>query len=484
LLEDLISANLESLFPGERILDAYVFRVLRDADIEIRQLEAADLITTVEQSLKLRRFGDPVLLEAEERTPPTVLKFLMKMLNLDESDVLLTPGMLSLEDLAGLADLDKPTLRFPPHFPHASEQLSSAHSLFSIARRRDILVHHPYDSFRSVEAWVASATTDPNVVGIKQTMYRMGAESPIVESLLEAAGEGKQVAAMVELKARFDESNNLTWARELERAGVHVTFGFPDMKTHCKLCLVVRRDKGHLRTYAHIGTGNYNPATARIYTDLGLFTSDPAITQDIAELFNYLTGFSKQRVYRKLLVAPLNLREKIVERIRREILLHRQQGGGHLIFKANALVDPEVIEVLYDANDAGVQTDLLVRGVCCLRPGVPGLSENIRVMSVVGRFLEHSRVYYFHNGGKPEALIGSADLMRRNLDRRIEVLVPVEDPRLVRRLRDMLAVYLSDNIKAWVLREDGEYERRPNEGARFNAQEWLMANPPSREQYG
>jgi len=289
---------------------------------------------------------------------------------------------------------------------------------------------------------------------------------------------------MVELKARFDESNNLTWARELERAGVHVTFGFPDMKTHCKLCLIVRRDKGGLRTYAHIGTGNYNPATARIYTDLGLFTSDPEITQDIAELFNYLTGFSKQREYRKLLVAPLSLREKIVERIRRETTIHQEKGGGHLIFKANALVDPEVIEALYEASTAGVKTDLIVRGVCCLRPGVPGLSENIRVVSLVGRFLEHSRCYYFHNGGKPEALIGSADMMRRNLDRRIEVLAPVEDPKLIRRLRETLDIYLRDTVKTWVLGSDGAYERRTPTDPPFNAQEWFMAHPPSRDVYG
>ena len=484
LLEDLIAANLESLFPGERILNSYVFRVLRDADIEIRQLEAADLITTVEQSLKLRRFGDPVLLEVEEGMPQTVRAFLMRMLHLEESDVLSTPGMLGFEELTGLAALDKPALKFPPHLPHASEQLVNSASLFALTRSKDVLVHHPYDSFRSVESWVASALTDPAVVGIKLTMYRMGSESPIVESLLEAAGDGKQVAAMVELKARFDESNNLTWARELERAGVHVTFGFPDMKTHCKLCLIVRRDKGGLRTYAHIGTGNYNPATARIYTDLGLFTSDPEITQDIAELFNYLTGFSKQREYRKLLVAPLSLREKIVERIRRETTIHQEKGGGHLIFKANALVDPEVIEALYEASTAGVKTDLIVRGVCCLRPGVPGLSENIRVASLVGRFLEHSRCYYFHNGGKPEALIGSADMMRRNLDRRIEVLAPVEDHKLIRRLRETLDIYLRDTVKTWVLGSDGAYERRTPTDPPFNAQEWFMAHPPSRDVYG
>lgn len=482
LLEDLIAANLDALFPGVKIVGSYRFRVVRDADIEIRELDAADLITTIEQTIKLRRFGDPVLLETEATMPPNIRSFLMKMLKLEETDALITEGILGFEVFWEIAAIDKPNLRFSPHHPYLQDSLGNSEGLFEQTRRAPFLVHQPYDSFRSVEAFVASAATDPNVVGIKQTLYRVGSESPIVESLLAAAGADKQVAAMVELKARFDESNNLVWARELEQAGVHVTYGFPDMKTHCKLCLVVRREGDALRSYAHIGTGNYNPATARLYTDLGLFTSDPAITQDISELFNYLTGFSRQREYRKLLVAPLNLREGILDRIRREIGLHKKYGGGgHIIFKLNALVDPEVIEALYDASEAGVQVDLIVRGVCCLRPGVTGMSDNIRVTSVVGRFLEHSRVYYFHHGQHPEALIGSADMMRRNLDRRIEVLVPITEPKLVEALRETLDVYLLDNVKAWILNPDGSYSRPKKKGPRVNAQETLIANPLSRK---
>ncbi|MCC7229614.1 MAG: polyphosphate kinase 1, partial [Fimbriimonadaceae bacterium] len=325
--------------------------------------------------------------------------------------------------------------------------------------------------------------TDSHVIGIKQTLYRVGTESPIVESLLDAAENGKQVAAMVELKARFDESNNLVWARTLEQAGVHVTYGFAEMKTHCKLCLIVRRDSQGIHSYAHVGTGNYNPATARLYTDLGLFTSDPAITQDISELFNYLTGFSKQTKYRKLLVAPINLREGIISRILREIDIHKKVGNGRIIFKLNALVDPEVVDALYDASRAGVKVDLIVRGICCLRPGVAGMSENIRVTSIIGRFLEHSRIYYYGNKGQPDVLIGSADLMRRNLDRRIEVLCPVEQPDLVAHIRDhILANCLRDNAKSWNLDSKGEYaktKRKVSEPA-FDSQAFFMSEPSSR----
>ncbi len=486
LLEDIIAANLDMLFPGVSIHGAHMFRVLRDADIEIRELEAADLITSIEQTLKLRRFGDPVLLECSASMPESCRRLLMSMLALEDSDVFVTPGMLGLEVLWEIAAVDLPNLRFAPFAPHLSDQLTPAESLFDTLNGTDVLVQQPYDSFRTVEQFIASAAKDPHVIGVKQTLYRVGAESPVVESLLAAAEAGKQVAVMVELKARFDESNNIVWARTLERAGVHVTYGFADMKTHCKLCLVVRRDRDGLRSYAHIGTGNYNPVTARQYTDLGLFTCDHDITQDISELFNYLTGFSRQTEYRKLLVAPLNLREGILERIRREIALHRKEGKGMLIFKLNALVDPEVIEALYDASEAGVKVDLICRGVCCLRPGVPGMSENIRVFSIVGRFLEHSRVYYFQHGKHPEALIGSADLMRRNLDRRIEVLTPVEDSKLVTLLREnVLDVYLRDTEKAWELGPEGCYvQRKPKAGVEpFNAQEYLMAHPITRAQF-
>jgi polyphosphate kinase len=373
-----------------------------------------------------------------------------------------------------------PALRWPPHKPYVAEALSRSEDLFQTLRTGDVLVHQPFDSFASVETMVSAAAADPAVVGIKQTLYRVGDHSPIVESLLEAAEAGKQVAVMVELKARFDESKNLTWARALERAGAHVTYGFTELKVHAKLCLVVRREPGGLRTYAHIATGNYNPLTARLYTDLGLFTADPEVTQDLLELFNFLTGVSRQRSYRKLLVAPLNLRAELVRRLRRERDHVRAGRPARVVFKLNALTDPEIIDALYDVAGAGVRVDLNVRGICCLRPGVPGLSENIRVTSVVGRFLEHSRIFYFENGGEPEALIGSADLMGRNLDRRIETLVPITRPAIVRHLYDgILRPYLDDSTNAWEMQPDGTYRRRapaPN-ATPFSAQEWLLAHP-------
>lgn len=484
LLEDVIANNLQALFPGVSVQGAHVFRVIRDADVEIRDFEAADLIASIEETLRLRRFGDPVLLECSASMPQTVRQQLMTMLALDDEDVFIIDGLIGFDLFWALSRIDKPSLRFPPHVPYLPDTLSTPTGLFEAISQGDVLVHLPYDSFRPVEEFVGSAARDPAVFGIKQTLYRVGSESPVVESLLDAAESGKQVAAMVELKARFDESNNLGWARALEHAGVHVTYGFPEMKTHCKLCLIVRREPNGMRSYAHVGTGNYNPNTARLYTDVGLFTCDEAITQDISELFNYLTGFSKQTHYRKLLVAPVNLREGILERIHRETLLHRKRGGGRIAWKLNHLVDPEVIDALYEASHAGVKIDLLVRGVCCLRPGVRDLSENIRVISIVGRFLEHSRIYYFGNGGNPDVLIGSADAMRRNLDRRIEVLCPVEDASLITYLYDrVLNSCLMDTVKAWELQGDGAYARRqPKAGERpFSSQEHFMKTPATRE---
>ena len=483
LLEEIIAANLKYLFPGVKVVASHLFRVIRDADVEIRQLEAADLINTIEETLKLRRLGDPVLLEVAHTMPKRIRRLLMGILELDEEDTFALDGLIGMEVFWQLSKIDRPTLRFAPHHPYHPEELGNSGQIFEAIGNRDILLHHPFDSFRVVETFVDAAATDPNVIGIKQTLYRVGTESPIVESLLDAAENGKQVAAMVELKARFDESNNLVWARTLEQAGVHVTYGFAEMKTHCKLCLIVRRDSLGIHSYAHVGTGNYNPVTARLYTDLGLFTSDPAITQDISELFNYLTGFSKQTEYRKLLVAPINLREGIISRILREIDHHKKSGNGRIIFKLNALVDPEVVDALYDASRAGVKVDLIVRGICCLRPGVNGMSENIRVISIIGRFLEHSRIYYYGNKGQPDVLIGSADLMRRNLDRRIEVLCPVEQPDLVAHIRDhILANCLRDNTKCWNLDSKGEYtkpKRKVSEPA-FDSQAFFMAEPSSR----
>jgi polyphosphate kinase len=484
LLEDVISENLGMLFPGVQIVGAHVFRVIRDADIEIRELEAADLITNIEETIRLRRFGDPVLLQCATSMPASVRSWLERMLELDDEDVMELPGLLGLEVLWELVALDKPALRYPPHLPYASESLTKSESLFEAIHTRDVLIHHPFDSFRSVEEFVASATTDPSVIGIKQTLYRVGALSPIVDSLLAAAEKGKQVAAVVELKARFDESNNLLWAKTLEREGVHVNYGFPELKVHCKLCLVVRKEAEGLKMYAHIGTGNYNPVTARQYTDLGLFTADPDITQDVSELFNYLTGFSKQSKFRCLLVSPVNLREGLLARIKKETELAGKGRKARIIFKVNALVDPEVIDALYAASQAGVKVDLIVRGTCCLRPKVKGLSDHIQVISIIGRFLEHSRIYYFENGGSPDVLIGSADVMRRNLDRRIEVLAPVNVKKHKKYLRDgLLEMYLQDTFGAWELQPDGHYGKRKPAGDKkpFNSQAYFMAHPSSRE---
>ena len=485
LLEDLILNNLDAFFPGVKVVQAHLFRVVRDADVEIREIEAADLIATIEETIRLRRFGDPVLLEVPTSMPPLLRNTLMSILRLDEDDVLQIDGIIAMDVFWELAKIDKPGLRFEAHVPYVHEQLSTAAGLFETVSQRDILLHHPYDSFRPVETLIDSAGTDPLVFGIKQTLYRVGSESPVVESLLAAAESGKQVAAMVELKARFDESNNLVWARALERAGAHVTYGFTEMKTHAKLCLVVRREKQGLTSYAHIGTGNYNPVTSRMYTDLGLLTTDPDITQDISELFNYLTGISQQRTYRKLLVAPVNLREGILERIRREVTNQKAGKPSRIIWKLNSLVDPEVIEELYIASQAGVKIDLIVRGICCLRPGVKKMSENISVISIVGRFLEHSRIYYFENAGKPDAYIGSADAMRRNLDRRVEVLVPHENRKLQQHIKThILETCLKDNVQAWKLDVNGKYTRRkaPKDKA-HQSQNWFMTRPTTKTQF-
>lgn len=479
-LEHVIARNSEAFFPGVHVRAVHRFRVVRDADVEVREIEAADLITAVEQSLNLRRFGDPVLLEYEDDGDTAWADHVRQRLELDELDCWAVPGHLGFDALWELHGIDRKDLKYPQHVPTLRHDLSEPDSIFEAVRSGDVLLHHPYDSFLPVEKFVESASLDDKVAGLKMTLYRVGAKSPIVDSLLDAAQQGKQVAAMVELKARFDESNNLVWSRALEQAGVHVTYGFRDKKVHCKLCLIVRQDPDGVRTYAHIGTGNYNPDTARTYTDLGLFTCDEEVCQDVVELFNTLTGFSKQSAYRKLLVAPYNLREEVIDRIEREIKLHVAQGGGRILFKLNSLVDPEVIDALYEASAAGVEVKLAVRGICCLRPGVKGLSENVEVVSIVGRFLEHSRIYLFENGGDPDVWIGSADMMRRNLDRRIEVLVPVTDKDQVRYLRDdVLLRHFQDNVKAWTMTQEGTYERTDRKGPRFELQEFLTHGPAS-----
>lgn len=461
-LEQVLAANLGALFPQMQLLEVHPFRVIRDADIEIQELEAADLLETVEQSVSQRRFGSAVALFVNPSMPDRLRTLLAENLELDATDVYVVEGPLGLSNLFELYRLDRADLRDPPFSPRIPPALRSGSTggIFQAIQDKDILLHHPFDSFNPVVDLIRAAAADRDVLAIKQTLYRVGRDSPIVEALLAAARTGKQVAVLVELKARFDEENNIEWARALEQAGVHVTYGLIGLKTHCKVALVVRKEGDGIRRYVHLGTGNYNPVTARAYTDMGLLTCHPDFGADVTELFNYLTGYSKQMRYRKLLVAPIAMRAGLLALIEREIKRHKEHKDGRLIFKMNHLVDPAVIEALYRASEAGVQVRLVVRGICCLRPGVAKVSENIRVVSVVGRFLEHTRIFYFHNGGRGEILMGSADLMPRNLDNRVEVLFPIEDEGIrAHVLNDVLEAYLQDNIKARELNADGSYTR-------------------------
>lgn len=462
-IEQVIAANAAALFPGEEIIDAYAFRITRNADVEIQEEEADDLLRTIEQGVRQRRFGAVVRLSVQQEMPQYIRDLLLHNLKLTADDMYETKGRLGLSDLMALTKLDRPDLKDPPFYPKIPSTLRFARSsadMFSAIRQRDILLHHPFDSFQPLVEWIRAAASDPNVLAIKQTLYRSGSNSPIVKALMDAREQDKQVTVLVELKARFDEENNITWARALERVGVHVVYGLLGLKTHAKLTLIVRREHDGLRRYAHLGTGNYNATTARVYTDMGLLTCRPDICADVADVFNSLTGYSRQVSYRKLLVAPVNIRTCLKLLIEREIV-HAQEGrGGRLVFKSNALVDPKIIRLLYQASQAGVQIDLLIRGICCLRPDVPGLSENIHVRSIIGRFLEHSRIYYFANAGNPEIYLGSADLMQRNLDRRVETLFPIEDSALAEQIHDdILTTYLHDNVRAHVLQADGSYLR-------------------------
>ncbi len=480
-LEQVIAANLESLFPGLQVTESYPFRVTRDADLEIQEDEAADLLQTVEQGLRRRQFGDVARLEVTASMPARVRTLLVDNLLVDPADVYALPGPLGLSDLMDVWKLDRPDLKDSPFVPATPAPLAAPDDgILDVIGAQDVLLHHPFDSFVPILDFIKTGSTDPNVLAVKQTLYRVGSNSPIVKSLAAARDDDTQVAVLVELKARFDEENNIEWARALEESGVHVVYGLVGLKTHCKIALVVRRERdGVLRRYAHLGTGNYNPTTARVYTDLSLFTARPDIAADLSELFNHLTGFSRQRRYRKLLVAPVNMRERLLQMIAREAEWARRGKPARLILKTNTLSDTPIIRALYAAAQAGVRIDLIVRGACCLRPGVTGVSENIRVVSVIGRFLEHSRVYYFHNAGRSQMFLGSADLMRRNLDRRIEVLFPVEDPALKRQIRDdMLESYLRDNVQAHELQPDGSYVRlRPPGGeAAFSVQHWFLAH--------
>lgn len=476
-LEDIISAHLGELFQGMQILGCHAFRITRYSDLDVPAPdEPDDLLAMIEEQLFQRRFGEVVRLEVQEGMPPHLRALLMDELR-DASDPEIVPlgvrdvhdggPLLELGDLMSLATLEIPDLRDAPFSPIVPVELRDAEkSIFDSIKERDVIVHHPYESFGlSVERFLETAAQDEHVMAIKLTLYRTSGDTAIVRALTEAAQRGKQVAVLVELQARFDEVNNITWARTLENFGVHVAYGLPGLKTHAKVSLVVRREADGIRRYVHIGTGNYNSKTARTYTDFGLFTCKPDIGTDVSELFNLLTGFSRQKTYRRLLVAPANMRERFLSLIRREAEHARAGEPARIVAKMNALVDADIIAELYAASRAGVEIDLIVRGICCLRPGVPGVSERIRVISIVGRFLEHSRLFYFANGGKGEYYIGSADWMPRNLDRRVEAVVPVEDAAQHERLRTLLEVYLTDNRQAWDLDAEGHYkQRRPGVG--------------------
>ena len=478
-IEDVVAANLDLLFPGITILAAYLFRVTRDADFEIEEDEAADLLASIEEQVDNRHFGSVIRLEIDQATPDHIRDILIRNLSLAPYQVYAQDLPLGLSSLMELTRIDRPDLKYPPFVPEIPDFLNKKESLFSVIRRGDVVLYHPYDSFTPVVDFVREAASDPHVLAIKQTLYRVGANSPIVEALMEARVNGKQVAVLLELKARFDEENNIEWARKLEDEGIHVVYGVLGLKTHAKMCLVIRRDEDSIRRYVHLGTGNYNPVTSRMYTDLSFLTCDPTTGADVADLFNSLTGYSRKHSYAKLLVAPQLMREQILERIEREMQRHRDNGDGYLAFKMNALVDTQCIQALYRASKAGVTIDLQIRGVCGLRPGIPGISETITVTSVVGRFLEHARLYYFRNGGQEELFLGSADLMPRNLDRRVELLFPIESPQLRRVLvEDLMHVALHDNVKARTLLPNGEYTRlQPApERAILNSQDWFLEN--------
>jgi polyphosphate kinase len=478
-LEQVIIANLGMLFPEMEILDAEVFHVTRDAELAIQELEAEDLLESIQEAVLRRRFRDAVRLQVNTSMAPKLLEVLTSNLELDHNDVYRIDGPLDLSRLKTLLSIDRPALKDKPFIPATPSSFvgASGAEIFSAIQGGDILIHQPFESFQPIVDFLRAATEDRDAMAIKMTLYRVGKNSPIVEALLDASEHGTQVAAIVELKARFDEESNIEWAQKLERAGVHVVYGLPGLKVHAKMAMIVRRDGDTIKRYVHLGTGNYNPQTARLYTDLGLFTCDEDIGADVSDLFNHLTGYSAKTSYRKLLVAPHSIRSGIEKCIRAEIARHKQHGDGHLIFKMNALEDPGMIRVLYEASQAGVQIDLIVRGVCCLRPGIPGISETIRVRSIIGRFLEHSRVYYFRNGGEELVYVGSADLMPRNLNRRVEVLFPVEDGRLVRRLERILDKYLEDESGVRVMQPDGSYVRpKRHEGTKkaVSSQAWFL----------
>lgn len=458
-LEDVIQKNMDILFPGTQIENSYLFRVIRDTDLVIQEDEAGDLLKTVDQGLKQVRWGAVSLLRIHKSMPERILNILTENFQVNAGVIHPTDGRMALGDFISLLKLHLPQLKDKPFSPRMVFDEEEGDALFERIRFQDYLVHHPYDSFGNVETFIKVAVNDPSVVAIKMTLYRIGSNSPLVDQLIQAVEAGKQVAVLVELKARFDERNNILWAKRLEAAGAHVVYGMLKLKTHCKLCLVVRKEGDTIRRYAHIGTGNYNRSTAQIYTDLGLFTSNEQICDDVSEVFNFLTGYSNQKKYRKLLVAPNSLRSGIESLIEREIQNAKEGKEARIILKINALADVKMVRMLYRASQAGVKIQMIIRGFCCLRPGVPGFSENIKISSIVGRFLEHHRIYYFFNGGQEEIYFGSADLMERNLDRRVEVVCPVLDPKIKDHIKNqILDLMLSDNVQAYDLLTDGNYK--------------------------
>lgn len=474
-LEDLIRSNIGRLFPKMKILEAYCFRLTRDTDIEIQEDEADDLLEQIEENIKQRMFGNVVRLEVDREMPAKMIETIVTNLEIQYSDVYPLVPPLGLSDVMSFYSLPLSQIKEKPYIPKLPK-IFEEESIFQVIKQRDVLLHHPYDSFKPVVDFIKQASRDPDVLAIKQTLYRVGKNSPVVAALIEAAENRKQVAVLVELKARFDEENNIYWAKQLESVGVHVVYGLIGLKTHAKMTLVVRREQHQLTRYVHVATGNYNASTAKLYTDLGLMTCNEDICNDVSDIFNILTGYSAQKDFRQVAVAPINLRQRIEQLISREIEWAKQGKKARIIIKVNSLVDPDIIGYLYEASQAGVEIDLIVRGICCLVPGLPGISENIRVRSIVGRYLEHSRIFYFYNNGEEDLYISSADIMQRNLDRRVELMTPVFDRSIKNYLRNtVLEIYLHDNVKARVLDPNKKYSLAPRETIEeLSAQEWLM----------
>tara|TARA_Y100001968_G_scaffold81098_1_gene72233 strand:- start:603 stop:2741 length:2139 start_codon:yes stop_codon:yes gene_type:complete len=490
-LEQVVAYNLKSLFPGMIIQEHHFFRVTRDADLELRDLEADDLMSALEKGLRKRRTGGEVVrLEVSSNISKNILSLLEEGMSVSDNDLYIIDDLLGLDELFELLKINQDNLKYPyysgkthHHLENSQQELldeslikkEEYRDIFSILRIQDLLLHHPFDLFKtSIEEFINQSADDPSVMGIKMTLYRISKDSPIISALIRAAENGKQVMALVELKARFDEDNNIQWAKHLEQSGVHVVYGVIGLKTHTKICLIIRKEKGRLRSYFHIGTGNYNSKTSKLYTDIGLLSTQPEIAQDLVELFNFLTGFSKQQNYRKLLVAPISLRQGIEALIKREIKNASNGKEAKILAKMNSLVDKRIIDLLYEASNAGVKIELIIRGMCCLYPGKKGMSENIKVFSIIGRFLEHSRIFWFSNNGNPEVFIGSADWMRRNLDRRVEAVTPIESPKLKLQIEKLLHTYLQDNRGEWIMQNDGSFLRSPNNQKEFNVQEELI----------